>query len=90
MMPTVNDSYEGESIEKEVREVLDGGASFTPTGNPIYTKKSDGVLPSTDIRTDRFQKAQDAMQLINERKWERDDDYPVAAAEKNETEKDGE
>ena len=53
--------YEGDTIEVKVAKLLD---SKTPIGDnaPLnYSERKDGVLPETDIRTDRFDIAQEAM-----------------------------
>lgn len=64
-----NKSFEGESIEREVEKIMAGGAQFSTLGAPIYTPKKDGVWPSTNIRTDRFEIAQNAMDAVHEQRF---------------------
>lgn len=61
----INESYEGEAVERELEKLLDGENTLTSSGSSIYTKKADGVLPEYDIRTDRMEIAQDAMGKVN-------------------------
>lgn len=49
--------YEGESIEQKVARVLLNEEPIEDTAEPIYTDYADGVIPSTDIRTDKFEEA---------------------------------
>lgn len=58
--------FEGDSLETSIQKFkLEGGD--IEMGSPLlYTKKSDGVLPQTDIRTDRFEMAQSRMQAALE------------------------
>ncbi|QCS36874.1 hypothetical protein [Tortoise microvirus 18] len=61
----VNNSYEAESIEQQLRRVMEGETVDLKTKEKIYTEKRLGVLPETDIRTDRFKIAQDAIDYVN-------------------------
>lgn len=72
----VNNSYEGEPIERELEKIMSEGTDLAVTGPPIYTAKKDGVLPEYNIRTDRFDIGQDAMgkvniQRMNYKPWEK-------------------
>lgn len=61
-----NDSFEGISIEKEMAQLKATGN--TPKQNLtqiFYTQKKDGALPSTNIRTDKWEIAQKAMEQVN-------------------------
>lgn len=63
---TGNDSFEGVSLEKELRLAQTQGIKPDRNITEIfYTQKKDGVLPSCDIRTDRFDLAQNAMEKVN-------------------------
>lgn len=50
----VNDTYEGESIESLIAKRLDGVDIELGGKALLYTERKDGVLPETNIRTDRF------------------------------------
>ncbi len=59
--------FEGVSIEKEMQEVLSTNSPIQRTANNMYyTPRKEGVLPSNNIRTDRWELAQQAMQQANE------------------------
>ena len=59
------ESYEGESIEKKVSKLIDNNEPITDGAPIIFTEKKDGVLPQYDIRTDKWDIAQSAMDLAN-------------------------
>lgn len=63
-MGSVN-SFEGESIEKKVSKLIENNEPITDGAPIIYTEKKDGVLPQYDIRTDKWDIAQSAMDLAN-------------------------
>lgn len=80
---SVNNSYEGEPIERELEKIMSEGTELAVTGPPIYTAKKDGVLPEYNIRTDRFDIGQEAMgkiniQRMNYKPWE---DKPEGGSE---------
>ena len=60
----VNESYEGETIEMKMRRVIGTGEAISDGAPVIYTKRSEGVLPQYDIRTDRWDIAIDAMDKV--------------------------
>lgn len=59
-----DNSYMGESLEDKVRRVIDNKEPIEQISPIIYTDRKDGVLPQYDIRTDRFEVAQDAMSKV--------------------------
>lgn len=59
------ESYEGESIEKKVSKLIENNEPITDGAPIIFTEKKDGVLPQYDIRTDKWEIAQSAMDLAN-------------------------
>lgn len=56
--------YDGESIEEKVKRVVESNEPIKDSAPQIFTERKDGVLPSTDIRTDRMEIAQDAMDKV--------------------------
>lgn len=58
---TRNESYEGKSIEETIADRLDGEPIEVGGKALLYTLREDGVLPETDIRTDKWAIAQDAL-----------------------------
>lgn len=61
-----NDTYSGISIEEKVRRIMENGNSEEEVFPMIYTDKKDGVLPAFDIRTDRFEIAQRAIEKMGQ------------------------
>ena len=61
----MNESYEGETIEDKVRRIVENNEPITDVVENIYTERSQGVLPAYNIRTDRFEVAIGAMDIVN-------------------------
>lgn len=57
---------EGESIEDKVRRITENNEPITDGAPIIYTNREDGVLPAYNIRTDRWDIAQAAMDAVNQ------------------------
>lgn len=57
---------EGESIENKVRRITENNEPITDGAPIIYTNRDDGVLPAYNIRTDRWDVAQAAMDAVNQ------------------------
>jgi hypothetical protein len=57
---------EGESIEDKVRRITENNEPITDGAPIIYTNRDDGVLPAYNIRTDRWDVAQSAMDAVNQ------------------------
>lgn len=57
---------EGESIENKVKRITENNEPITDGAPIIYTNRDDGVLPAYNIRTDRWDIAQDAMDAVNQ------------------------
>lgn len=60
--------YEGESIETKVARMIETNEPITDSAPIIYTEKKDGVRPEFDIRTDKWEIAQNAMDNVNKSK----------------------
>ena len=56
----------GESIENKVRRITENNEPITDGAPIIYTNRDDGVLPAYNIRTDRWEIAQAAMEAVNQ------------------------
>lgn len=59
------ETFEGESIEEKVAKLIENNEPITDGAPIIYTEKKDGVLPQYNIRTDKWDIAQSAMDLAN-------------------------
>lgn len=55
----------GETIEKKVRRITENKEPIKDGAPEIFTERKDGVIPSTNIRTDRWEIATDAMDAIS-------------------------
>lgn len=59
------EQFEGESIEDKVRRTTETKAPIEAVSPMIYTERKDGVRKDTNIRTDKFEIAQEAMSSIS-------------------------
>lgn len=65
--PKTNYEYQlGETIEAKVRRITENNEPITDGAPIIYTNRDDGVLPAYNIRTDRWEVAQAAMDAVNQ------------------------
>ncbi|AXH73269.1 MAG: hypothetical protein [Microviridae sp.] len=60
-----NTSYEAVTIEGKVRRMLSNKEPIKDGAQLIYTERKDGVLPSYNIRTDRWEVAVEAMSGVS-------------------------
>lgn len=58
----VNNSSVGETIEQKMRRVLKSGEPIEEGAPAIFTDPEGGVPPLTNVRTDRFDLALDAIE----------------------------
>ena len=56
----------GERIETKVKRITENNEPITDGAPIIYTNRDDGVLPAYNIRTDRWDIAQQAMEAVNQ------------------------
>lgn len=54
-----NKGYVGETIEQKVRRIANNKEPITDGAPMVYTDREEGVLPHMDIRTDKFELAND-------------------------------
>lgn len=66
LIKTNYEYQEGESIENKVRRITENNEPITDGAPIIYTNRDDGVLPAYNIRTDRWEIAQAAMDAVNQ------------------------
>ena len=57
--------YDGESIETKVERVVQNKEPIEDGAEIIYTEKKQRVQPQYDIRTDKWEVAQEAMNLAH-------------------------
>ena len=65
----------GESIENKVKRIVENNEPITDGAPIIYTNRDDGVLPAYNIRTDRWEVAQQAMESVNQANLARSKNY---------------
>lgn len=60
------ETVEGESIETKMERLLENNEPLTEKGTQlIYTERKEGVKAGYNIRTDRFEVALDAMDIVH-------------------------
>lgn len=75
---------DGESIETKVKRITENNEPITDGAPIIYTNRDDGVLPAYNIRTDRWEIAQQAMDSINQANLAKNKNYgKIEEQEKN-------
>lgn len=75
---------EGEDIENKVRRITENNEPITDGAPIIYTNREDGVLPAYNIRTDRWDIAQAAMDAVNQANLAKSKNYgKIEQQEKN-------
>lgn len=75
---------EGESIENKVQRITENNEPITDGAPIIYTNREDGVLPAYNIRTDRWEVAQTAMDAVNQANLAKSKNYgKIEQQEKN-------
>lgn len=66
-MPKGERQVEGTRIELQIEAAINGSGAIEMTRIPIYPDKQYGVLPETDIRTDRMEVLRDAVGMANQK-----------------------
>ena len=61
----INDSYIGETIEQRVEKMVYNNEPIADGSPLIYTDRRKGVIPETNIRTDRFDIALENMDKVH-------------------------
>lgn len=67
------ETYEGETIETKVARIVQEKAPITDGAPIIYTDREQGVLPAYNVRTDRWEIAENAMDKVNAAKFAKRD-----------------
>ena len=75
---------EGETIETKVKRITENNEPITDGAPIIYTNRDDGVLAAYNIRTDRWEVAQSAMDAVNQANLAKSKNYgKIEQQEKN-------
>lgn len=67
------ETYEGETIETKVARIVQEKTPITDGAPIIYTDREQGVLPAYNVRTDRWEIAEIAMDKVNAAKMAKRD-----------------
>ena len=62
---TVNQCFEGETLEQKVERIVTLKEPITDGAPLIYTERKDGVVEDYNIRTDRFEVAIQGMDTVS-------------------------
>jgi len=63
-----NTSYQGETLEKKINRIVNNKEPIKDGAPIIYTERKDGVRPEYNIKTDRWEEALTAMDMVNKDK----------------------
>lgn len=75
---------EGETLETKVKRITENNEPITDGAPIIYTNREDGVLAAYNIRTDRWEIAQQAMEAVNQANLAKSKNYgKIEQQEKN-------
>lgn len=61
----INKSYEAERIEQKIQRITSNKEPIKDGAPLVYTERKEGVRPDTDIRTDRWEVATEAMDKVS-------------------------
>ncbi|AXH73043.1 MAG: hypothetical protein [Microviridae sp.] len=61
---SMNQSVQGETIEQKIERIVNNKEPIKDGAPIIYTERKEGIRPSTNIRTDRFEIAVEAATKI--------------------------
>lgn len=79
------ESYEGQSIEDRCKKLVETGEPIKDTSPLIYTPKEKGVMPQYDVRADKWDIAQNAMDGVNRERIAKGQQPPGREADKKDT-----
>ena len=78
------ETYEGETIETKVARIVQEKAPITDGAPIIYTDREQGVMPAYNVRTDRWDIAENAMDKVNAAKMaKRDSQFGIDVPNKD-------
>lgn len=82
----VDDKLEGETLESKIAKMVKNKEPINAEGvNMIYTERKKGVLAETNVRTDRWEIATDAMGIVEKtHKAKRDNHLRIEEGGKSE------
>lgn len=90
--PTLLDSVEleeGETLETKVERILANKEPIKDGAPMIYTERKDGISAGNNIKTDRWEVACEAMDLVNRSRIAKRDNLPAQEGKVIEMKTDG-
>lgn len=81
----VDKQSEGETIEQKIERIVNNNDAITDGAPIVYMERKDGVQAQFDIRTDRFDTALDAMDVVAKTKLAQRDQRQKEKSDKTET-----
>ena len=79
------ESYEGQSIEDRCKKLVETGEPIKDNSPLIYTPKEKGVMPQYNVRADKWEIAQKAMDRVNKEHIAKGKQPPSESVEKKDT-----
>lgn len=78
------ETYSGETIETKVERVTANNEPITDGAEIVYTEKKNGVMPEYNVRTDKWEIAQEAMDKVHASKIAQSKSYANPEPKKDE------
>nr|DAP43710.1 MAG TPA: hypothetical protein [Microviridae sp.] len=79
------ETYSGETIETKVERVTANNEPITDGAEIVYTEKKNGVMPEYNVRTDKWEIAQGAMDRVHANKIAQSKSYANPDKKKDES-----
>lgn len=77
--------YEGEAIETKVRRLVETGEPIKDGAPLVYQERKEGVKPEFDIRSDKWEIAEGAMNMVAKAETAKGNKTPLTAEPSSET-----
>lgn len=70
--------YEGEAIETKVRRLMETGEPIKDGAPLVYQERKEGIKPEFDIRSDKWEIAEGAMNMVAKAETAKGNKTPIA------------
>lgn len=71
--------YEGEAIETKVRRLMETGEPIKDGAPLVYQERKEGIKPEFDIRSDKWDIAESAMNMVSKTETAKGNKTPLTA-----------
>jgi len=82
------DLVKGETIEMKIQRIMENKEPIKDGAPLIYTDRKEGVVAAYNIRTDRWEVAAEAMDVVNKSKMAKGEEKPKMEVNKDDDQKD--